>query len=70
MIENHIPIILTDWDVECSKGTRTDFPYMSMKSAKIATIFNTKQLFFVQLNQDRTNLKQYCTKVVTYYVIK
>ena len=34
-----------------------DFPYISMEITvfkKTTTIFNTKQLFFVQLNQDRT----------------
>ena len=45
--------------IRCEKG---DFLYMSMESAiftKTTTIFNTKQLFFVQLNQDCTYLKQY-----------
>ena len=35
---------------------------ISMESAvftKTPTFFNTKQLFYVQLNQDRTYLKQY-----------
>ena len=39
-----------------------DFPYISMEIAvftKTTTIFNSKQLFFVQLNQDRTYMKQY-----------
>ena len=39
--------------IRCEK---VDFPYISMESAvftKTTTIFNTKQLFFVQLNQDR-----------------
>ena len=39
-----------------------DFPYMSMESTvftKTTTIFNTKRLFFAQLNQDRIYLKQY-----------
>ena len=45
--------------IRCKK---VDFPYSSMESAvftKTTTIFNTKRLFFVQLNQDRTYLKQY-----------
>ena len=45
--------------IRCEK---VDFPYISMESAiftKATTIFNTKHLFFVQLNQDRTYLKQY-----------
>ena len=45
--------------IRCEK---VDFPYISMESAvftKTTTIFNTKQLFFVQLNQDCTYLKQY-----------
>ena len=44
--------------IRCEK---VDFPYISMESAvfrRTATIFNTKQLFFVQLNQDLTYLKQ------------
>ena len=45
--------------IRCEK---VDLPYISMESAvftKTTTIFNTKQLFFVQLNQDRTYLKHY-----------
>ena len=45
--------------IRCEK---VDFPYISMESAvftKTTTIFNTKQSFFVQLNQDHTHLKQY-----------
>ena len=41
---------------------KVDFPYISMECAvftKTTTIFNTKQLFCVQLNQDRKYLKQY-----------
>ena len=40
--------------IRCEK---VDFSYISMESAvftKTTTIFNTKQLFFVQFNQDRT----------------
>ena len=41
---------------------KSDFPHISMESTvftKTTTIFNTKWLFLVQLNQDRTYLKQY-----------